>query len=47
MMNILAYADGEHDLLSIAHMIGEDVDTCAQISERLVAEGLLEPADTG
>lgn len=47
MMNILAYADGEHDLLSIAHMIGEDVDTCAQISERLVAEGLLEPADAG
>ena len=37
MMNILAYADGEHDLLSIAQMIGEDVETCAQISERLAA----------
>jgi len=42
MMNVLAYADGAHDLLGIAERINADVLDCAAIAERLCAHGLLE-----
>jgi aminopeptidase-like protein len=42
MMNILAYADGEHDLISLADRIGVPAETCVPIIERLLREGLLE-----
>ena len=45
MMNVIAYADGEHDLLSIAEIIGEDVLVCAEIAEKLVAGGVLEAVE--
>ena len=42
MMNVLAYADGNHDLIALADRINADALECAGIAERLVAEGLLE-----
>jgi len=42
MMNILAYADGERDLIALADHIGVPVETCLPIIERLVEEQLLE-----
>ncbi|SIS53800.1 DUF4910 domain-containing protein [Phaeovulum vinaykumarii] len=42
MMNILAYADGQMDLLEMAELIGADIFHCAEIAERLCAHGLLE-----
>lgn len=42
MMNILAYADGELDLISLADRIGVPAETCLPIIECLVREGLLE-----
>jgi aminopeptidase-like protein len=42
MMNVLAYADGNHDLLAIADRINADFHECASISERLFAQDLLE-----
>jgi aminopeptidase-like protein len=42
MMNVLAYADGESDLLELAETIGADVLDCAEIAATLVAHGLLE-----
>lgn len=44
MMNILAYADGELDLISLADRIGVPAETCIPIIQRLVQERLLEPA---
>lgn len=41
MMNLLAYADGQHDLLEIAEIIGADILHCAEIAETLVAHELL------
>jgi aminopeptidase-like protein len=41
MMNLLAYADGEHDLLAIADRIGADVLDCAGIAAQLLAAGVL------
>jgi aminopeptidase-like protein len=41
MMNVLAYADGERDLIDIADAIGADVVDCAEVAERLEREGLL------
>ena len=41
MMDVLAYADGETDLLHIADAIGADVMECAEIAERLEQLGLL------
>ncbi|MGA8270732.1 MAG: DUF4910 domain-containing protein [Candidatus Sulfotelmatobacter sp.] len=42
MMNILAYADGERDLISLADRIGVPAETCIPIIERLLQEQLLE-----
>jgi aminopeptidase-like protein len=44
MMNLLAYADGAHDLLAIADTIGEPIETCAAIAARLLEAGVLERA---
>lgn len=46
MMNLLAYADGRHDLLEIAEIIGADVLDCAEIAETLAAHGLLSRVST-
>ena len=45
MMNILAYADGERDLISIADEIGVSAETCIPIVQTLLREGLLERMD--
>ena len=42
MMDLLAYADGEADLLGIADIIDADIMECAQIAEKLEKHGLLE-----
>lgn len=42
MMNILAYADGTRDLVSLAERIGVPAETCIPIVSRLVEERLLE-----
>ena len=41
MMNLLAYADGRHDLLEIVETIGGDFMRCAEIAETLLGHGLL------
>jgi len=45
MMNILAYADGQRDLVSLAERIGEPAETCIPIITRLLQERLLERVD--
>lgn len=42
MMNILAYADGERDLISLADSVGLSAEDCLPTVERLVQERLLE-----
>jgi len=42
MMNILAYADGQHDLIALADRIGVPAESCPKIIERLMREKLLE-----
>ncbi|MDO8437340.1 MAG: DUF4910 domain-containing protein [Nitrosomonadaceae bacterium] len=42
MMDLLAYADGEADLLGIADIIDANIMECAQIAEKLEKHGLLE-----
>lgn len=44
MMDLLAYADGETDLLEIADIIDADIMECAEIVEKLEKYGLLERA---
>ncbi len=44
-MNILAYADGQRDLVSLAERIGVPAETCIPIIERLLQERLLERID--
>ena len=39
--NLLAYADGETDLLGLAEIIQANILDCAEITERLVYSGLL------
>jgi len=45
MMNILAYADGKCDLVSLAERIGVPAETCVPIIEQLLQERLLERID--
>ncbi len=45
MMNILAYADGQRDLISLAERIGVPAETCIPIIARLLEERLLERID--
>ena len=42
VMNVLAYSDGEADLLQIADTIGADVLQCSEIAERLERLGILQ-----
>jgi aminopeptidase-like protein len=45
MMNILAYADGQRDLVALAERIGVPAETCLPIIARLLEERLLERID--
>ena len=45
MMNILAYADGQRDLVSLAERIGVPAGNCIPIIARLLQERLLERID--
>lgn len=45
MRNILAYADGQRDLVSLAERIGVPAESCLPIIARLVNERLLERVD--
>jgi aminopeptidase-like protein len=45
MMNILAYADGQRDLIALAERIGVSAESCLPIIERLLQERLLERID--
>jgi len=42
LVNLLAYADGERDLLEIAEAIGAEIGECAEIAALLEQNGLLE-----
>lgn len=42
MMDFIAYADGNHDLLEIADIIGIDGKTCIEIAQKLNTAGLLK-----
>jgi aminopeptidase-like protein len=46
MMNILAYADGRHDLVALADRIGVSAETCVPILDVLQREGLVERLDS-
>ncbi len=43
MLNLLAYADGRHDLVDIAERIGVPALTCADLAETLLEHGLVIP----
>jgi aminopeptidase-like protein len=45
MMNVLAYADGAHDLLAVAEMLGVPVWDLAPIAATLEQQGLLQRLD--
>jgi aminopeptidase-like protein len=42
LMNILAYCDGDHDLIDVAEQIGRPIASCSLLAEKLFAHGLLE-----
>jgi aminopeptidase-like protein len=42
MMNVLAYADGNHDLVALADRIGVSFENCIPIIETLMKEQLIE-----
>lgn len=44
-LDLLAYADGKHDLLSLAETIEVDTLECSAMAERLLAHGLLRLID--
>jgi aminopeptidase-like protein len=45
MMNILAYADGNRDLVGLAERIGVSAESCLPIIANLLRERLLEQID--
>jgi aminopeptidase-like protein len=45
MMNILAYADGQRDLVALAERIGVSAEACIPIIAKLLQERLLEQID--
>jgi DNA-binding Lrp family transcriptional regulator len=45
MMNVLAYADGQRDLVSLADRIGVPAETCLPIIARLLEARFLERID--
>ncbi len=45
MMNILAYADGQHDLIALADRVGVSFEACIPIIGTLIKEQLLERID--
>jgi aminopeptidase-like protein len=47
IMNVIAYADGQLDLVEIAEIIGKDVLTCATIVDKLHQAGVLEVMTEG
>ena len=44
-MNLLAYADGQRDLVAIAELIGVSAEELAPLAERFVQHGLLRILD--
>ena len=42
MTNVLAYADGTRDLVDLADRIGIPADEAIEITQKLVAAGLLK-----
>jgi aminopeptidase-like protein len=47
MMNFIAYADGRRDLVDIAKLIGEPLESCIAIARRLQSHGLLRRVTAG
>jgi aminopeptidase-like protein len=45
MINVLAYADGTHDLLGIAEIIGVPMWHLSDIVQKLLSHRLLVPVD--
>lgn len=45
MMNVLAYCDGDHDVVRLAERTGADPSTIVEILERLEVAGVIRPVD--
>jgi len=45
MMNVLAYCDGDHDVIMLGERVGLDSPTVVSLLERLASAGVIEPAD--
>jgi aminopeptidase-like protein len=45
MMNVLAYCDGDHDVIMLGERVGLDTPTVVSLLERLASAGVIEPAD--
>ncbi|MGA7988067.1 MAG: DUF4910 domain-containing protein [Candidatus Dormiibacterota bacterium] len=45
MMNVLAYCDGDHDVVRLAERTGADTSTIVEILGRLESAGVIEPVD--
>ncbi len=45
MLNLLAYADGRHDMVDIAERIGAPTLACADMAKTLLAHGLVTRCD--
>jgi aminopeptidase-like protein len=45
MMNVLAYCDGDHDVVRLAERTGASTSTVVAILERLATSGVIQPLD--
>ena len=45
MMHLLAYCDGEHDLLRIAELVSVPAGELARLADVLLEHGIIEPTD--